>query len=221
MQYLILVLVVVAMTVNSIAQKQYDIKAKRQNVFLFIAVFIFVATLFFVASSGFKLNFNSEVLPYSIAFATVYSLSLLTGFMAIKYGPLSITMLVIAYSLIIPTFYGMIFLKEPIGITAYVGIAMIMVSLFLVNFPKKAKSGEGNDENAPKITFKWIIIVVCAFFVNGLNSVVQKEQQMRFDGAYKSEKLIKAYQNKTGEKIVGYDLILYHVCGDCEENQCN
>jgi Fur family ferric uptake transcriptional regulator/Fur family peroxide stress response transcriptional regulator len=41
------------------------------------------------------------------------------------------------------------------------------------------------------------------------------------DGAYKSEKLIKAYQNKTGEKIVGYDLILYHVCGDCEENQCN
>ena len=190
MQYLILVLVVISMTLNSVAQKQYDIRAKKQNTFLFMSVFIFVAMLFFVVSSGFKLNFTLAVLPYSIAFATVYSLSLLTGFMAIKYGPLSITMLVIAYSLIIPTFYGMIFLKEPIGVTAYVGIAMIMVSLLLVNFPKKAKSSEANGEKSTKITLKWVLIVVCAFFVNGLNSVVQKEQQMKFDGAYKSEFMI-------------------------------
>lgn len=178
------------MTINSVAQKQYNIKAKKQNIFLFTSVFIFVAMMFFVVSSGFKLNFNLEVLPYSIAFATVYSLSLLTGFLAIKHGPLSITMLVIAYSLIIPTFYGMIFLNETIGFLAYVGIAMIMVSLLLVNFPQKAKTGEGSAEESPKVSIKWIVILVCAFFVNGLNSVVQKEQQMRFDGAYKNEFMI-------------------------------
>ena len=190
MQYLILVLVVVAMTINSIAQKQYNLKAKRQNIFLFMAVFILVAMMFFVVSSGFKLNFNMAVLPYSIAFATVYSLSLLTGFLAIKYGPLSITMLVIAYSLIIPTFYGMIFLNEKIGALAYVGIAMIMISLLLVNFLKKSKAGERDGDKPQGVSLKWILILVCAFFVNGLNSVVQKEQQMRFDGAYKNEFMI-------------------------------
>ena len=37
MKYLILVLVALAMTINSVAQKQYNIKAKKQNIFLFAA----------------------------------------------------------------------------------------------------------------------------------------------------------------------------------------
>lgn len=189
MEYLMLLIVVATMMINTIAQKQYNLKAKHHEPFLFLSVFIYVAMIFFVFSSGFKLEFNSAVLPYSIIFAICFALSFLTTFMAIKTGPLSITLLVTTYSLIVPTFYGMIFLGDKIGALAYIGIVLIMVSLLLVNIQKRSKADDV-DKSTPKITLKWVLWLVSAFFVNGFNSVIQKEQQLKFDGAYKSEFMI-------------------------------
>lgn len=59
---------------------------------------------------------------------------------------------------------------------------MLACSLFLIN-----EQGEKT-----KIRFKWILYVLLAAVGNGMCSVFQKMQQVRFDGAYKNELMIIA-----------------------------
>ena len=91
-------------------------------------------------------------------------------------------MLIMSYSLIIPTMYGIAFLKEPVRMSTYIGIALLMISLFMVNMKK---------ENA-KFSLVWIMWLIICFVGNGMCATVQKMQQLRFDGAYKSEFMIVA-----------------------------
>jgi hypothetical protein len=89
----------------------------------------------------------------------------------------------VQYSLIIPTIYGLC-IGEPASPFLYVGLALLFVSLLLVNLEKKGAE--------KKITLKWIIFVLIAFVANGACSTVQTIQQRTFEGAYKSEFMIIA-----------------------------
>ena len=101
--------------------------------------------------------------------------------LAIAYGSLSLTSLFISYSLMIPTFYGLI-IGDSIGKGFIPGMILLVISLFLTN---------KSDEKA-KISFKWIIFVVLSFVGNGMCTVVQKIQQVASNGAYKNEFMIVA-----------------------------
>ena len=182
MKYLLLVSDIAGITAQNIFSKQYDLKCKKQNVFIFTAVLSFFAMLFFVISSGGKLNFNAEFLLYSIGFGIAYGAATAGQVYAIKTGSLSISMLIMSYSLIIPTMYGIAFLKEPVRMSTYIGIALLMISLFMVNMKK---------EDA-KFSLVWIMWLIISFVGNGMCSTVQKMQQLHFDGAYKSEFMIAA-----------------------------
>ncbi len=182
MQYLLLFIVVVFASAQSIIQKQYSVKKQDPNVFTFCGFFALSALLFFVVSSGFKFNWEWGVLPYALGFGFTYGLSCICGILAINCGPMGITLLISSYSLLVPTFYGIIFLKDPIGITTYIGIFLLAVTLFLLNFKNE------------KIHFslKWIVCVILSFIGNGMCSTVQKMQQMKFEGSYKNELMIIA-----------------------------
>lgn len=182
MKYLLLISDIVGITAQNIVSKQYDIKCKKQNVFIFTAVLSFFAMLFFIVSAGGKLNFNAEFVPYSIGFGIAYGAATVGLVYAIKTGPLSISMLVMSYSLIIPTMYGIVFLKDPVHTGTYIGIILLMISLFMINMKKEDT----------KFSLAWIIWVIISFVGNGMCSTVQKMQQLHFDGAYKSEFMIVA-----------------------------
>lgn len=184
MQYLWLILVVVLVTYQSVAKKQYNIKHNGTNPFLFTAVTSFFAILVFVAIGIGNFSFDPGIIPYSIAFAVAHGSASLGLFLAIKLGSLSITLLVTAYSLIIPTLYGIVALGESLKIVGYIGIVLLFVSLFLIrNTDSVAKT---------KVNLKWIIWLVIAFVGNGMCSTVQKMQQIAFDEKYKNEFMIIA-----------------------------
>ena len=84
MKYLLLVSDIAGITAQNIFLKQYDLKCKKQNVFIFTAVLSFFAMLFFVISSGGKLNFNAEFLLYSIGFGIAYGAATAGQVYAIK-----------------------------------------------------------------------------------------------------------------------------------------
>lgn len=182
MKYFLLFLVVLFVSAQSIIQKQYNVKTKDPNVFTFCGFFAIAALLFFLLSSGFKFSCEWGVFPYAFGFAVTYGLSVICGVQAINCGPMGITLLIGSYSLLVPTFYGIIFLKDPIGETTYIGIALLTVTLFLLNFKNE------------KINFslKWLICVVLSFVGNGMGSTIQKMQQMKFAGNYKNELMIIA-----------------------------
>lgn len=133
MQYLWLLVIIVMISAQSVLSKQYDSMTKEANIFFFSTVTSFVAMAFFIVQSGFKLTFSMDYLLYSVGFGLSYVICIGTSFLAIIWGSMSITGLVLAYSLVIPTFYGLFVLDENIGIIGMLGIGCLLISIFLIN----------------------------------------------------------------------------------------
>lgn len=175
-----LLAIILGVSGQSIVKKPYTQKTNGAGVYFFNTLLSAAALLFFVVTST-KLNFNLSFVPYSIGFAISYAVASVFMVLAIAYGSLSLTSLFISYSLMIPTFYGLI-IGDPIGKGFILGMILLVISLFLTN---------KSDEKA-KISFKWIIFVILSFVGNGMCTVVQKMQQVASNGAYKNEFMIIA-----------------------------
>lgn len=202
MQYILLTVVVFMLAAQNVAEKQYNIKIKTGNAFLFAGMSSLVAMVFFVVSSGFKISIEKDIIIYAVAFAAAYAMSNIGIVQAIRYGSLGITMLVFSYSLIIPTFYGVIALDEPVTKFTWTGLFLLAVALFLLNFKNETI----------KFSLKWIIFIFLAFVGNGMCSTIQKIQQSAFDGGYKNEFMIIALF------ISGVILIMFSFLGRKPDN---
>ena len=183
MNGLLLILIILGVCLQSVAQKMYD-RRVGGGVYSFTAATALLAGIVHLVASGGELHFSTEFLGYSVVSATTYCLALIFMLRAISTGSLALTSLILQYSLLIPTVYGLIALGEPIKLWLFVGIAMLMVSLVLIN-------QEGKVEKK-QITLKWGIYVLITFLCNGIGSTVQKIQQIECNGQYKSEYMVVA-----------------------------
>ena len=178
MNAFLLIVIIFGMTLQQVARKAYNIRVTG-GVYSFSAASALVAALLFVAVSGGSFQFSSKAFLYALAFAIAYSVAMVFTLLAITEGPLALTSLIISYSLIIPTFYGLLFLNEPVGIWLLIGIFLLLLSLFLINWEKKGEK--------KTITLKWGIFALLAFAGNGACSTIQKVQQIDCSGRYKNE----------------------------------
>ncbi len=178
---LYLIAIIVGVSGQSILKKPYTQKNGGNGVYFFIALVSAAAMVFFAVTSS-DLQFNSAFLPYSAGFAAAFSITAIFSVWAIAYGSLSLSSLFSSYSLLIPTVYGLVFLGDPVGVGLIPGLVLLMLSLFLIN----------KTDGKAKLSAKWLICVAISFAGNGMCSVVQKMQQVAFDGAYKNEFMIVA-----------------------------
>ena len=191
MELLYLTVIILGCAGQNIFKKPFADRFGGKGVYFFNALTGFAALLFFVCTAR-QPKWDMAVIPYAIGFAAAYSLSAIFSIRAVACGPLTISSLVISYSLLVPTLYGIIFLRDPIKISLFPGSALLMASLFLVNMPEK---------NA-KISWKWILYMLLAFIGNGMCSVIQNMEQVAFDGAYKNEFMILALTMMTGVMVI-------------------
>lgn len=178
MNIVLLISIIVFVSTQNILKKEYNRKTTG-GAYFFASACAFSALLFFIATTE-KASFEIGLLPYAIGFGLSYLSAVVFGVLAISCGSLSLTALINSYSLIIPTLYGLIVIKEPISLFLIVGILLLVVSLFFIN-----KKGEDKMINP-----KWGIYVFLSFAGNGVCSVFQRMQQIEFIGAYKGEFMI-------------------------------
>ena len=179
---LLLLTIVVFVSVQQVTKKAYNLKVSG-GAMSYSAASCVAALVVFLITSGGKLTFSTEFLPYSLLFALSYSVTVVTGMLAILVGPLSLTCLVTSFSLIVPTLYGIFVLQEPVSTNLFIGLGLLAAALVLINLEEKGEK---------KITLKWAIYVILAFVGNGMCSTVQKVQQIQLAGQYKSEFMIVA-----------------------------
>ena len=115
----------------------------------------------------FNHNICTETIFYAIGFGISFATTLITQNLSIKEGPLSLTALIVSFSLLLPAIYGVIFLSESLSVFGYIGLVLLALSLLLIN---KLDRGE-------KINKKWIVYVFIAFLSNGMCCVFQKLHQ--------------------------------------------
>ena len=181
MNALLLIAIILGVSLQDVTKKIYNKTSAAPGVYFFTALSALAAAIFFAITSG-SLNFDIGIIPYSIAFAISYTAGVVGSVMAIASGPLSLTSLIVSFSLMLPTLYGLIFLNDPISIGLFPGLALLAASLFLIN--KRDKD--------VKINTKWVISVIFAFLGNGFCTISQKMEQLAFDGGYKNEFMIIA-----------------------------
>ena len=182
MAYTYLALCIVIIAAQNAFKKSYGNRCKH-GIYAFSTLVTLTAAIFFgvccLVDGGF--SYESGVLPYSVAFGVGYVFSTITGVAALALGSVAITSLILSYSLLLPTLYGIVFLGEPLGTLKIVGLLLLMLSLYLANAPQK---GVGEKKG---VSLRWAVLVTVSSIGNGVISIVQKQQLSAFSGAYKNE----------------------------------
>ncbi len=186
MNALLLSVIIVFNTIQTMVVRSYGDRTKNGK-YIFNSASIFCAAICCLISAGGKMKFTSESFVYGVAFAIAFGAAALFVFLAINEGSIALTTLVMSYSLLIPTFYGIIFLGDTLGALAIIGIVLLVFSLFFSNYEKKS------EEDNSKITVKWLIYITIAFVGNGMCATIQKIQNIKMGGVGSNEFMFLAY----------------------------
>lgn len=146
---------------------------------LFVAIAVL---LFFLVTSGFKLEFTVSTFVWAIFFSICYCTTNIMLQISIRLGGVSLTSLVVSYSLVVPTFFSLIAYGEKPLWTFYLGLALLFVSLFFIGYPSKKEK--------TKISFLWVISVFVTLLTNGGCSLFQSHYQRLSGGKYGNEFMI-------------------------------
>jgi len=179
MNYLLMFLTILVLGVQSIFRKQFNNKTEGVTsapyVFNFLAAIASLVFLLFFGLAEYRFHLQTTI--YACAFGILSEVAMVTILYAFMYGSLSLTSLLLSYSIILPALYGILVLHEPFRWTTGVGLLLLVVSLYLFNKKK---------ENL-KITKKWLIFVSLLFLSNGICATLMKVHQYHFPGEYTTE----------------------------------
>ena len=134
-----------------------------------------IALTFFIAN-GLKMTYTADSVKFAVLYAFLMILCNCCMAPALKYGKISVlSLFTLAGCLVIPSVFGIIFLKEDVQVSDIVAIVVILIS-FIISSAEDIMPSKSNDKNEksekPKALF-WVLCLI-TFFGNGLVSVVSK-----------------------------------------------
>ena len=138
-----------------------------------LAVFLFWAIVF-----CFDRTLNAKVIWFSLMFGAFFALYNVSYILAVKTGPIALTGLFSQLSLIGATVWGFFFWGAKPNLLVIIGVVLVCISIWLCLYKGKNK-GDGE-----KFNFKWLIFAILAFASNAGCAIVQKTEQIYFNGGY-------------------------------------
>ena len=130
-----------------------------------IGAFVILATLLTDIRSVF------EISSYSFVLALLFAVFLLSKqaaeILALKFGAVSMTELVLSCGFLVPIFYGCFFLGESISPLQIGGLCVLIAALVMIISPKKSE----------RLCIGWLVLAVLSALSSGINAVIQKIHQ--------------------------------------------
>ena len=148
---------------------------------LMSAITSLFASLFFLVTDKDGFSVPSEMLPLALINVCLIGAGFYFTFVAYKHGPYGLTRLFSGFYLLFTISYGIIFLKEPTTAMTYIGIALVIVAMALINYKKE----EGSEKKG--FSIKWFLCVLISLTANGFIGIITRMQQIRFEDACSSE----------------------------------
>ena len=121
-------------------------------------------------------SFEPAVLPYSLGFAACYTVCNIAVIYALKHGPASLTSLFVSLALILTSIWGLIFWDAKATPAVIIGLILVVAAIYLCLYSGK------KEEKA--VSLKWVFFALLAMAGNAGCSIVQRSQQMAFDGQH-------------------------------------
>lgn len=168
--------------VEGILIKKYDSKHKKGG-FIFTGLTSLFSMLFFVLSDRGGFYFPQGIFPYALISGVLFCAASFLTYLALGCGPFTISMLILSYSGVFSIVYGLVFLREAATPVTYVGLALIMISLYLTRGDKAADADK-------KASLKWLICIGVSVVCSGMFGVLMRIQQIEFEDACTNEFMI-------------------------------
>lgn len=166
---------------QSTLSKHYASKGGNANVFNINKVAAGFLVFLIMGLWG-GLRFHMPTALLGMAYGTCLYVSNFAGFTALALGPMALTSIIAAFSLVIPFLAGITLWGEELSLPGGVGITLLLCSIVLMNF---RKSGQ-------PMSLKWLFFSFLTFFSNGISSVTQKQHQLFWPGSYRTEFMLWA-----------------------------
>lgn len=181
MPYVYLICAIVLMPMLSLVAREFNRKNEgEENTAPFYNFLVCAAAcLTWGVIYAFDFSFEPKALLYSLGFGVCYAVIVVSLLKALAAGPTSLTVLIQKFSLIVTTVWGFAVWGSwdkhaaPFIIS---GLVLVAFSLVLSLY-----SGKKSQE---KISLKWAAYTFMAFAGNAACSIIQKQQQLDFNGAH-------------------------------------
>ena len=180
-EYFLLFLAVVCFAGQFAFTKSYEqtVKSNLVNTLIMLVLTSFFGSLLFFVIGGFKVNFTWFSFVLALLFAVIMLPYFLLGIKALSLGSLAVySVFMMLGGMLVPFFYGIIFLKESITLTKVLGAILLTVFIVLQCFAQK--NDEQNNIEKSSRSKKGLFIIVCLliFFINGLTGVIAKAHEI-------------------------------------------
>lgn len=179
MEYTFLILAMTSSAMLSIMSSLFGKLSdnKKNTSFLYSAVVTFSAFISWGIICLCKSGINFIVWAYSIIYGISYTVAMIGMFKAYQAGSVSLTAFVKQLSLIAVALWGFVFWNNPLTATILSGIGLIIVALYLCFKPEK-------ESKSTSVSLKWLLYAAMLLVGNAGCSIIQKYQQLAFDGNY-------------------------------------
>ena len=168
--YILIFLSAIGCAVTFIFNKVYQLEQGNtiKSGIIFNCLVGFAGSVIYFVVCGFKI----EITIYSVIMAVLFTIFLglytIIGFKIMSMGSMAVyTIFLMLGGMIVPYFYGIIFLNEEITVIKIIALIMMTVAIILQNGTKEKKGS------------KFFYLLCCMVFVlNGMTSIVSKSHQI-------------------------------------------
>ncbi|WP_128659429.1 DMT family transporter [Paenibacillus sp. 598K] len=187
MNYVLVFLTMMSVGIQYVIAGLYARKGSTPSPFVFMLFISLTVIAFYSAYNRFQFSFSKELMGYSLAFGFCFGMAFLFQVLAIQRGGVTLTSLLLSYSLILPTLFGIFVYKDSVTVTFLAGLCLVLLSLFLINYKKR-----GRADNRANVQTGWLLLALSAFLGNGMCSIIQTSLQKNLAGQYKAEFMISS-----------------------------
>lgn len=185
MTVIIYLSIILCSVTQSAGAKLY--KRHSSDAVVFNAVKALSALLPFALMAAFGFTLHLPTILYGTVYGVCLCISMFAGYQALCLGPMALTSMLGAFSVLIPLIWGVAVWSERLSRFQWVALLLLFGAIVLINVGKgnKAERAQGNHG-------KWLLFIGITFVCNGLCSILQKQHQLVYPGAYSREFMLFA-----------------------------
>lgn len=165
MDYLLLLLSVVAASLNSVLLHKLD---DKKDVFEFNMYTSFIWIIILFVSNGFKIKFSKQAVLFAFLYGIIQVMFQVSKAKAMATGSVSVTTLIGNCSLLLSTAVGVIVWHEKITVFQFFGLIMLLLAVVYCSYSKQ------NVTYTPKWKFYCVVFFVFAASVGIVFKVFSK-----------------------------------------------
>ena len=181
MPYVMLIIGALSVSSSSVFCSLYNKNNKEEQASTTFYNMAFVCCGFLCWTILFLINrtFDWRIWWYALIFAVCYTACNYGFIEAIKTGSITFTTLLLQLSFICVPIWGFFFWDTKFTPFVWIGLALVAISLALCLYKGKEKTGKDR-----KIQLKWLFFALLAFIGNAGCSIIQRTQQINYNGQY-------------------------------------